>query len=213
MGRLIAWLRLAAVVLGVVAVIATYVDTARRATINPFNFFGYFTMQSNIIWLFVMAVTATVALQGIKQSERLLLARAFATTYMVIVGAVYNTILVGHEGGIALAWANSVVHVVLPIYAAVDWMAFGDRHRLAWKLLWVTLVYPVVWIVVVLIRGATDGWVPYPFLDPDTGYALVFTYVTVITLVTIVAASIVWALSRLHIIEIEEPMNNSINGG
>lgn len=31
--------------------------------------------------------------------------------------------------------------------------------------------------VVVLVRGATDGWVPYAFLDPASGYLSVFLYV------------------------------------
>jgi hypothetical protein len=29
------------------AVVATLGDTASRTTVNPFNFFGYFTVQSN----------------------------------------------------------------------------------------------------------------------------------------------------------------------
>ena len=49
MSKYIPVLRLSAVLLGCVAVIATVVDTATRAKINPFNFFGFFTMQSNII--------------------------------------------------------------------------------------------------------------------------------------------------------------------
>lgn len=209
MGRLIAWLRVAAVILGVVAVIATFADTASRVNINPFNFFGYFTMQSNIIWFVVMAITAAVVLRGSRQSERLLIARGCATTYMILVGAIYNTLLAGQEGGVALVWANSVVHIVLPIYAAVDWIVFGDDHRLAWKRLWVSLVYPMVWVIVVLIRGATDGWVPYPFFNPDTGYALVFTYVAGIAALTIVTAAMVWALGRLLIVEIEKPINDA----
>ena len=75
------------------------------------------------------------------------------------------------------------------------------------KRLWVSLVYPMVWIVVVLIRGATDGWVPYPFLNPDTGYALVFTYVAGIAVLTIVTAAFVWALSRLQVVEMGESVN------
>ena len=209
MGRLIAWLRVAAVILGVVAVIATFADTASRVNINPFNFFGYFTMQSNIIWFVVMAITAAVVLRGSRQSERLLIARGCATTYMILVGAIYNTLLAGQEGGVALVWANRVVHIVLPFYAAVDWIVFGDHGRLAWKRLWVSLVYPMVWVIVVLIRGATDGWVPYPFFNPDTGYALVFTYVAGIAALTIVTAAMVWALGRLLIVEIEKPINDA----
>lgn len=208
-GKFIAWLRLTAVALGVAAVIATLVDTATRATINPFNFFGYFTMQSNIIWFVVMAMAAVVVLRGKNQSELLLLARGCATTYMILVGAIYNTLLAGQEGGVALVWANSVLHIVLPIYAALDWIIFADRHPLAWKRLWVSLIYPMVWVVVVLIRGATDGWVPYPFLNPDTGYGLVFTYVLGIAVLTVVTAAIVWVLSRLQIVKVSGSMGGT----
>jgi hypothetical protein len=201
-GKVIAWLRLAAVALGVVAVVATLADTASRAPINPFNFFGYFTMQGNIIWFAVMLVTATVVLRGTKPSELLLLTRGCATTYMILVGAIYNTLLAGQEGGVGVVWANSVLHVVLPLYAALDWIVFGDRPPLAWKRLWVSLVYPIAWVIVVLIRGATDGWVPYPFLNPDTGYGLVFTYVAGIAVLTVFTAAIVWALSRLQLVKI-----------
>ena len=38
------------------------------------------------------------------------------------------------------------------------------------------LIYPLVWTVVVLIRGATDGWVPYPFLNPSQGYGVVVAW-------------------------------------
>ena len=36
-------------------------------------------------------------------------------------------------------------------------------------MMWLHVLYPVVWIAVVLVRGATDGWVPYPFLNPEQG--------------------------------------------
>ena len=201
--KIVSVLRLAAVLLGCVAVIATVADTASRKPINPFNFFGFFTMQSNIIWYVVMAITAVVVLTGREQSAVLQLARGCATTYMILTGAIYNVLLAGQEGGISLAWANSVVHTVIPLYAVLDWILFNDRQPLAWKRLWVSLIYPMVWVVVVLIRGATDGWVPYPFLDPNTGYDSVFAYVLAIAVLTIATAAIVWALSRLQLIKVD----------
>ena len=201
--KLIAVIRLAAVALGIVAIVATFADTASRKTINPFNFFGFFTMQSNIIWLVVIAITAIVVLRGKKQSELLLLARGCATAYMILVGVIYNALLAGQEGGVALEWANNVVHIILPIYAVLDWILFADRLPLAWKRLWVSLIYPMVWVVVVLIRGATDGWVPYPFFNPATGYGLVFAYVLAIAVLTVITAAIVWALSRLKLVKLQ----------
>lgn len=196
----VAILRLLAGIGGVVAIVATLLDTASRATINPFNFFGYFTMQSNIIFCVTMLVAAGVARSGRPQSAALVLVRGCATAYIFLVGAIYNTLLAGLPGGVALPWANTVLHTVLPLYGVLDWLLFADRPPLPWNRLWVALIYPVVWMVVVLIRGATDGWVPYPFFDPATGYGSVAGYCLAIAALTIAAAAGVWAVSRLTII-------------
>jgi hypothetical protein len=186
---------------GLVAIVATFFDTASRVTVNPFNFFGFFTMQSNVIVIVVLAVAAVATFTGRGQTDGLVLARGCATTYIVIVGIVYNTLLVGLEGGVSLGWANAVLHIVLPIYAAADWILFGDRRALTWSRLWVTLVFPIVWLVVVLIRGATDGWVPYPFLDPSIGYGAVGAYCVGIAVATVLVATGVWAISRVRILD------------
>jgi hypothetical protein len=193
---LFAVLRVIAAVAVAVAIVATFFDTATRATINPFNFFGFFTMQSNILTAAVLLVTAIVTLAGRAQSPGLVLARACATTYIAIVGVVYNTLLAGLEGGVSLEWANWVLHVAFPIYAVLDWVLFGDRPALPLKGVWVVLLYPAVWIIVVLVRGATDGWVPYPFLDPAMGYPTVALYCASIFVATVVIGTLVFWVSR-----------------
>ena len=191
-------LRLATALIGTAAIVSTFFDTAARATINPFNFFGFFTMQSNIIVIIVLALSGIASLSGRRQSPRMVLARGCATTYIVITGFVYNLLLAGLEGGVSLAWANTVLHVVLPVYAALDWLIFNDRSSLRWNEIWIALIYPIVWITVVLFRGATDGWVPYPFLNPAQGYGVVALYALAIAAATIVFAAVIWAVSRLR---------------
>jgi hypothetical protein len=198
---LFAALRLAIVALVATAIVATFFDTASRATINPFNFFGYFTMQSNIISAVILLLAALATFTKRPQTPSFVLARACATTYIVIVGIVYNTLLAGLEGGVSLDWANWVLHVLFPLYSALDWILFGDRSTLPWQRLWVVLIYPAVWAVVVLARGATDGWVPYPFLDPAEGYGVVAVYLLVILIVTAIIGTGVFAVSRVKIIK------------
>ena len=202
MKRLFAVLRLGMAILIAVAITATFIDTASRVSINPFNFFGFFTLQSNILASIVLAVAGIRGLQRGKQTKRLMLARASVTTYLIIVGLVYNTLLVGVPGGggIELGWANAVVHIVSPIYVLVDWVFFADRTAQPWRKFWVVFIYPLVWLAVVLVRGATDGWVPYPFLDPATGYESVALYSVGIAVGVAVFGALVWALSRVRII-------------
>ena len=52
----------------------------------------------------------------------------------------------------------------------------------------------------ILIRGATDGWVPYPFLDPATGYGSVAAYSIAIAAFTVLFGLAVFALSRVRIL-------------
>lgn len=191
----IARLVIAAVIL--FAVLATFVDTAGRSAINPFNFFGYFTMQSNIIMMLVYLGSALTALRGVKNSQIEMIIRASATSYMVIVGLVYNTLLTGLPGGVELAWANAILHIVVPLYALLDWLFCPDRRWLAWRDLWFVLLYPALWCLVVLIRGASDGWVPYPFLNPSTGYGSVFFFIALIGAGISGVAALIWWRSHL----------------
>ena len=201
MKLLIALVRLVVAALVVVAVVATFFDTASRATINPFNFFGFFTMQSNIATAVVLIAAAALTLAGRVQGPGIVLARACVTTYIALVGIVYNTLLAGLEGGVSLDWANTVLHVVLPVYAVLDWVVFGDREPVPWRHYPIVLAYPIVWLVVVIIRGATDGWVPYPFLSPaqDGGYATVAAFSAAIAVGFAVVGAAVWALSRVKV--------------
>ena len=142
-------IRLALAAVIVLAVVATLADTARRAGgINPFNFFGYFTIQSNLLFAAVL-VAGGVRFRARRvpsrsDSEWLDYARASSAVYIVIVGVVYNTLLapLAEAGGVPVPWANTVLHVVAPIIGALDWVAVGDRPALDWRRLWVPLIYP-----------------------------------------------------------------------
>lgn len=196
-GTPVAVVRVVAALAVLVAVAATFFDTASRAAIVPVNFFGYFTIQGNILLAVVLLLTV---LRGDRRSPGLALVRGAATSYIVVVGLVYNTLLIGLAGGVALPWANTVMHLLFPIYGLLDWLLVADRPPLPWRRLWVVVVYPIVWLVVVLVRGATDGWVPYPFLDPANGYDSVAVSVVIVAVAFLLSGVLVWALSRMRVL-------------
>lgn len=200
---LFASLRAIAAIAIVVAITAQFLHTASLTTVYPLNFFGYFTNQSNIIAAVAFAISALFIFSKRAQPDWLIYLRALATVVMAIVGIVYNTILVnaGLDDSFNLQWSNDILHIWIPIYAVLDWALFGDRKKLPFDKLWVMLIYPVIWLVVVLIRGASDGWVPYPFLDPATGYASVAVYCLIISAVTILFGYAAYALSRVRILK------------
>jgi hypothetical protein len=200
-------LRLLMSALVLIAVVATYADTAGRGPVNPFNFFGYFTIQSNLLLAVVLIATAVLRLQRREPPAWVQVARGATTAYIVLVGIVYATLLAGHEnGGVPLPWANTVLHVVLPLYGPLDWLLVADRPALRWGRLWLVLLFPAIWLVVVLLRGATDGWVPYPFLDPATGVGTVAVFCVIIAVGVLVMALVIWALSRVRLLRERQPV-------
>ncbi|ALJ22115.1 Pr6Pr family membrane protein [Microbacterium sp. No. 7] len=184
-----------------VAIVATLVDTASRGPVNPLNFFGYFTVQSNTLTCVVAVIAglAGLAASGV-QPRWIVMLRALATTCMVIVGLVYALLLapLGAAGGVPLPWANAVMHVAGPLLVLADWVLVRDRSALPWRAALLQLAYPAVWIVVVLVRGMTDGWVPYPFLDPARGYAAVSAAVVGIAVAFLAVSSAVVWWSRVY---------------
>lgn len=198
-GYAVAGIRFALAALTLAAVVSTFLDAAERGPVNPFNFFGFFTIQSNLLITAVWAWAAVRILQGRRASAGRTIVRAAVTTFIVIVGVVYVLLLapLGEAGGVPVGWANTVMHYVTPIAGLVDWMLSSDRVRLSLKRLGWVLIYPTVWVSVVLVRGATDGWVPYPFLNPDTGYESVVFYVAMIVVAFLLCGSIVFLFSRV----------------
>lgn len=199
---LFAVLRILAAAAIAAAIVGQFMKSASLTAVNPFNFFGYFTIQSNIIGGVAFLASAAFILSRKAQPQWVVYLRALATVLLAIVGLVYNTLLAGLdlEGSFNLQWSNDILHVWIPLYAVLDWILFGDRKDLPFSKLWYMLVYPIVWLGVILVRGATDGWVPYPFLDPATGYGKVAVYCIIIAAVTILFGYAVYALSRVRIL-------------
>lgn len=178
------------------ALVATYAVTAAGGPVNPFNFFGYFTIQSNLLLAVVALLAGVVGLRrpGV-QPQWLVTLRALTTVCMTVVGLVYVTLLLplGAAGGVPLPWANTVMHVLGPILVIIDWFTSQDRKPMPWRMALLHLIYPLTWTAVVLVRGVTDGWVPYPFLNPAQGIGVVAAYVALIAVVFFaISVAVVW---------------------
>jgi hypothetical protein len=94
--------------------------------------------------------------------------RGAAALYMATTGVVYVLLLSGLEDALQtqISWVNLVVHYIMPVVVVLDWLIDPPRRRVpfARALLW--FVFPVVYLVYSLARGALVGRYPYPFLDP-----------------------------------------------
>lgn len=130
------------------------------------RFFSFFTILTNLL----VAVCSTVLAFFPDSKYGKYLAdtqiQTAVTVYIVIVGLVYNTILRflwQPEGMQRLV--DELLHAVIPVLFLVYWLAFVPKRTLQWNNFWIWLVYPLVYLVVVMVRGWFSGYYPYPFLD------------------------------------------------
>jgi hypothetical protein len=180
----------------VVIAVLVYAYTLRIAVgdSNPFNYFGYFTNQTSLFASVILIAVGTLIVLGRRVPPSLTLARGIGTAYLLVVAVVYNVLVPGT--GSAPPWVSGVLHIVFPLLVALDWLLVGDRPRLVWQKLWMLLPYPAVWVTVVLIRGATDGWVPYGFLLPERGGISLVLHISGLLAAIVVAGLLVWTASR-----------------
>lgn len=165
--------------------------------INFVNFFSYFTIQSNVIAVVVLAGAAIADPQG----PRWAYLRGAATLYITITGLVYNTLLLHASVGVASIWVNDVVHRTVPALMLLDWIVFSPwaRTHVVAALAW--LAYPIAYVAYTLVRGPFAGWYPYPFLDPrlDGGYGRVALYTVGLAAVLALLAVLINAVGRWRV--------------
>lgn len=176
-------------VLGYTYVVGISIDGA-----NPFNYFGYFTNLTCLLTALLAVALGAGGIAGRRPTPAMDATRAALVASMLVVGVIYNTLIPGT--GTAPPWVSTMLHVVFPAAVLVDWAFVGDRGPLPWRRLWLALPYPLLWLTVVLIRGVTDGWVPYGFLLPSHGLGWILGHVAALLAALLAAAALVWALSR-----------------
>lgn len=217
--------RLAAAALGLAAVIAQLSLTVQIAleASTPYgshlptvwtNFLSFFTIDSNIIAAVVLVIAAIWALRhrGDAEAEPRWLAVLLvcASTYMIVTGIVYNTLLRGVElpQGVTVPWSNEVLHVVIPLFLLADLLFAPRRRALRWRAVAIATIFPITWVVYTMIRAnliiapatGETWWYPYPFLNPHIvpgGYLGVAGYIVGIAIAIIgVACFVVWVGRR-----------------
>jgi hypothetical protein len=162
-------LRLLVAATGVVALIGDLNFTLGNGPFAVANFFSYFTVESMIIAICVFVIGAVIALRRDQDPLWLDMLRVLSTTWLIVSGIVFAVILVeGTLRGVPVwaPWSSQLLHFWIPAYAIVDWLVAPARD-VPWRtVLWV-MIFPSVWVVFTMIRGANVFWYPYFFLDPN----------------------------------------------
>ncbi|HEX5916471.1 MAG TPA: Pr6Pr family membrane protein [Nocardioides sp.] len=130
-----------------------------------YRFFAYFTIQSNLL----VAVTSTVlARDPSLDRPGWRVARLAGLVGITVTGLVHFFLLrplLDLEGADRVA--DTLLHVVVPVLAVAAWAWAGPRPRVDARATAYALAWPVAWLGWTIAVGQLNGWVPYPFLDPE----------------------------------------------
>lgn len=129
------------------------------------RYFTFFTILTNLL----AALMFTAITLSYKWPRSWLVVPSTVTAitaYMTVVGIIYNLVL---RGNIELHGLNAILneslHVILPIATLIFWLIFVPKNELRWRSAFVWLIYPLAYIIWVIVFGACTGFYPYPFTD------------------------------------------------
>jgi hypothetical protein len=166
----------AAVAFGIVVSVAGAATTTggffTTAAGRVFNVFCFFTVQSNLI---VGVTCLLLAIDPRRTSTTFDTFRLIGIAAITITGVVYHAALRSLFDLESWAFVGDViVHTVVPFLAVGTWIVFGPRGRTSRRIVWLSLLFPLGWFVLALIRGAIVDYYAYPFVDViRLGYAKV----------------------------------------
>lgn len=134
------------------------------------RFFSFFTILTNTL------VAVYFSFQALESGNNPKINQAgnltAITVYILVVGLVYQLILrqIWEPTGMQKLVDESL-HSINPILVLIYWFVYEKKERLSWSMIPKLLIYPLVYLVYVLIRGAYSGFYPYPFVNvTELGY-------------------------------------------
>ena len=169
-GALLGW---AAVLLQFYLILVNRQASVRETIIR---YFSFFTVLTNILVAvcYTLPFLNPLSAWGKFFSKPTILTAI--TVYITLVGIVYNLILRFLWNPQGLQWfADELLHVVNPVWFLLFWILFVSKTGLQWKQVITWQLYPVIYIILILVRGSFSGFYPYPFSNAgNLGYPKVF---------------------------------------
>ena len=146
-----------------------YLIIENRITSVPetiIRYFSFFTILTNLI----VAICCTTLLSRSNSTLKNFFSKQNTLTaiavYITIVGLVYNIILRFLWKPEGLQWIiDELLHSVIPLLFIVLWLFFIPKGKILWKSVLAWLLYPLIYLIFILMRGPSSSFYPYPFID------------------------------------------------
>jgi hypothetical protein len=163
------------------------------------NYFGYFTLITNILCAGILAAHGWVSASKLSAFLKRPGVSTTAATAIIIVGVVYHLILASqwNPQGLDLV-VDTMLHTVLPIAFVGFWARTTPRGAVTFAHIPGWIGYPAGYAIYVFIRGELTGAYPYPFIDVAAlGYGAALRNAAGIAVVFVALASMLVGVNRL----------------
>ncbi len=129
-------------------------------------YFGYFTILTNILVAFALSAPLLSQRTKLHQFFTKPAVRAAIALYIMVVAVVYHTLLrhLWEPQGLQLA-TDIAFHSVMPALYLIDWVFFAPKRPMQYKHIPYWVIFPFLYGVFTILRGAVSGVYPYPFLN------------------------------------------------
>lgn len=155
------------------------------------RFFSFFTILTNLL-----VATYFTCIVFIKNQEPTLIRKpgilTAITIYIFIVGIIYQVALrhVWQPEGLQRV-VDELLHSIIPILVVVFWAMYEKTKSVSYSQLFNWAIYPILYLIYILIRGSFSDFYPYPFVDvTKLGMATVLTNSLVILIIFAVISAL-----------------------
>jgi hypothetical protein len=140
------------------------------------RYFSFFTILTNLIVAICCSVLIGKSNSGISNRFSQPGTLTPIAVYITIVGIVYNLILRFLWKPEGLQWiVDELLHSVTPLLFITFWLLIVPKAKFYWKSVLAWLLYPLSYLIFVILRGISSSFYPYPFIDVDKiGYPQTF---------------------------------------
>ena len=130
------------------------------------RFFSYFTIDTNFLVAICSAILVLIPKSKIGNFFNRQTTLTAITVYIVVVGIIYNFNLraLGTPIGL-LILLNELMHLIIPLLFFIFWLVSVPKNLLKWKDFWTWLIYPLLYIIIILLLGSNSNFYPYPFIN------------------------------------------------
>ncbi len=174
-------------------------ETTRTFMISITQIFSYFTILTNLL---IAIAYSFILLSPNSKPGRFFSQTATLTGIAVYIGVItfiYELLLRDRWDIVGLVKTTDILlHTVNPIAFLIFWFVFVPKQQLRWMLAIYWLIYPLVYLIWILIRGEILNVYPYHFINVvNLGYTNVIVNCLWVLLAFLSFSGIFLSISRL----------------